>query len=507
MKDKSKNKKIIYTIIGIISVVLVAIAITYAFWLVSKSQTEKNIISSGCLDITLTNEMNDIKLLDTEPITDAEGKKLVPYEFTVTNTCEGVVNYEISLETFQSSSTMQDSSIRVMVDEDESTILSANKEIDPTIEGATKSYVLKTGSLSTKETTGATESHKLRIWIDYDAPMSEIGKTFESKVSVSVGQKILNPKLCQAVTEKTVTTGNIPTGEYNNGDEYICEVMDDVFYHFFIISKNDDDSVNLIMDRNVAADGYAATEANTGTVEWISLADYTAKNQYEMDMGTEDAADPTLYCSNNSNVCVEEGPITLVRAMYNYLQNWNTKESNYRDLHAEVYLNPSPGVLETPDYDNLSNELQEAMNAGYRLSEVLNYLYQPDENGNRQIAKPALKARIMTVPEALANGCKMEINTTVNGVTEKTNVYPDSCPLYLVNHLQHKDGYVPGSYSVNADKVVHVNGIRTYWLLNGLAQTGYLIHDNGSINSKYTTTTNYGGIRPVITVDLIDFDI
>ena len=60
MKEKLKNKKIVYTIIGIVSILLVALALTYAYWLLTKEQTGENVISSACLDIEITGEKNDI---------------------------------------------------------------------------------------------------------------------------------------------------------------------------------------------------------------------------------------------------------------------------------------------------------------------------------------------------------------------------------------------------------------------------------------------------------------
>jgi len=65
MKEKLKNKKVVYTIIGIISVLLVAVAVTYAYWLVTQTQEGENVITTGCLDITLDGE-NDITLSNPE---------------------------------------------------------------------------------------------------------------------------------------------------------------------------------------------------------------------------------------------------------------------------------------------------------------------------------------------------------------------------------------------------------------------------------------------------------
>lgn len=62
--------------------------------------------------------------------------------------------------------------------------------------------------------------------------------------------------LCAAVTKDSVSIGNVPIGDYNAGDEYICQVSNNEFYRFFVLKK-DGDSIKLLLDRNLG-----------GTVAW-----------------------------------------------------------------------------------------------------------------------------------------------------------------------------------------------------------------------------------------------
>ena len=55
------------------------------------------------------------------------------------------------------------------------------------------------------------------------------------------------PTICTAVT--TATTGNVPTGSFNYGDEYTCQVGDNYTNTFFVLEKNTD-TVSLIMKEN-----------------------------------------------------------------------------------------------------------------------------------------------------------------------------------------------------------------------------------------------------------------
>ena len=73
---------------------------------------------------------------------------------------------------------------------------------------------------------------------------------------------------CKSVNNDTKTTGNVPTGSYIPGDEYICEVETGKQYHFFIIST-EENNVNLIMDRNIDSAGNYSTKNNPGYSLWF----------------------------------------------------------------------------------------------------------------------------------------------------------------------------------------------------------------------------------------------
>jgi len=64
---------------------------------VTLQQENKNLVNSSCLKIELTDK-NEINLQNAIPIIDEKGKKLTPYEFTVTNVCETNATFDITLE-------------------------------------------------------------------------------------------------------------------------------------------------------------------------------------------------------------------------------------------------------------------------------------------------------------------------------------------------------------------------------------------------------------------------
>ena len=189
MKNKLKNKKVVYSIIGIISLLLVGLAVTYAYWLITKNQEGTNVISTGCLDINLQGT-NDITLSDQFPMSDEDGMKLKAYEFTVTNNCNTSVDYQIALEAIGEESTSLSSNALKVALNDNSKLYSSYAEVDTTIEGAYEARKLYVGTLNSKNTEGSSASHSLRLWIDENADISEMNKTFQSQITVTVGQGI-----------------------------------------------------------------------------------------------------------------------------------------------------------------------------------------------------------------------------------------------------------------------------------------------------------------------------
>lgn len=71
--------------------------------------------------------------------------------------------------------------------------------------------------------------------------------------------------ICTASTDSNKTLGNVPSGDYTAGDEYICNVNGIDEYHFFVLNS-DTDNVNLIMDNDINLDGSIATISRNDTV-------------------------------------------------------------------------------------------------------------------------------------------------------------------------------------------------------------------------------------------------
>lgn len=101
------------------------------------------------------------------------------------------------------------------------------------------------------------------------------------------------------------TVGNIPSGNYSVGDEYVIKVDDTHYYHFYILSDNGDGTVNLIMDKNLLSNGEPTTKNEDGKVEW--------------------------YADEES---AKYGPVTAMNYIYKATKNWKIGNVNVNFVDA-----------------------------------------------------------------------------------------------------------------------------------------------------------------------------
>ena len=153
---------------------------------------------------------------------------------------------------------------------------------------------------------GNVNAGTILIFNGYTVTINENGRI----VLGDAGETNIPEIICTAVT--TATTGNVPAGNYEPGDEYTCEVKKGTSYKFFVLST-ESDKVNLIMYANINSDGQPVDSdniENKGTVEWINKADF---NDDEKWSALDDA---------NNSYCNTKGAITAMKYLSAATQSW-----------------------------------------------------------------------------------------------------------------------------------------------------------------------------------------
>ena len=224
------STKLMLMITGVLILIVGVVGITYAFFRVGGVQGTANTFTSGCLNISLTNESTSINLTDAYPITDAEGLNGTSYDFTVKNNCNSATNYQINLESLNEQvNSLNADYIKVSLSSDTVdnviSILSSNTSATPSIDNAYESYNLYTDSLDANEE----KTYHLKIWVDYDATVEQAAsKTYTSKINV-----IANPETTvvdtleaqfsiKGTTATATLTENVTSATYCTTTGNIC---------------------------------------------------------------------------------------------------------------------------------------------------------------------------------------------------------------------------------------------------------------------------------------------
>ena len=255
-------------------------------------------------------------------------------------------------------------------------------------------------------------------------------------------------QICKA-TEGVVST--------ELGTKYSCEVKDNTNYNFYVLSTNEDDTVNLIMDRNICEDGKAATEQNTCLVSWHAGED---NNNY--------------------------GPDTAMTNLYQATKSW----TNVPDMIMAYEDENNKGT----DYGYTSI----TTNGTTKVTTITGKQNKTSTNQTFGNTTEPLKARLPREDEVF----KEEQDSNY------CNYNSASCPTWLVENLDLNSVFSWCSTCqtkyADTQKTANIYG---YWLLSsipGVTDFARVVDCNGVVYSYNTSHASHNGLRAVITVSKSD---
>ena len=406
------NKK---TLLIIMSILLLTIGISFASWIITLNQTNNNLISSKCFNVTLSEE-NPINLNDAYPISDAEGSTLTPFTFTITNTCNSNASYQVNLEILNTT-TLASTEVKVMLDDGSPALLSSKTVTTKTLDNATTAYILKTGYLDPNESV----TYNLRLWIDESSTTEmSANKTFSSKITVTAGYKdsVTNMERCEAEYGEgaavcsiiaSADTTNSKCAQFNvdgsikNSDiqtmtdsdtPIVCSAEDDYGTSYYLRGNHQDNNVKfanmcwklirvtgtgglkLIYNGDLDANGTCTTTSgshNGFTGQTLSLSGnklygtnytkegstYTLTDTSTMNFSTDSASIIGKYtCENTNTSCAN--PYYVV-----------SKENDTTGYVLKMGVSTNYAAIGTSAFNSSSNSLSYV---GYMYNDV--YVYQ-----------------------------------------------------------------------------------------------------------------------------------
>lgn len=235
----------------------------------------------------------------------------------------------------------------------------------------------------------------------------------------------------------TMTIGNIPEGNYEPGDEYIVQVNDTNSYHFYILSNNEDGTVNMIASKNLGLGG----SLDAINCSWYGLA---ADTSY----GPLTAYD---FLSNNTSSWIN---IPIIKN-FNYENETLYDEEGYKGIEVKQTSN--------------------------------NYLTVIKSANDEEKSYKNLRARLPKMQEALDAGC-----------TNSGAIGEPICPLYLLDYLREHE-LVLGTHTSGLDTVDGYWLLASYSNKDTATSVSYTGFAGAGAGGTPTNSSDVG-IRPVITV-------
>ncbi len=549
---EKKNKKI-WIIGGLVLCLVAVIGITFAFFSTGGTQDTANTFTSGCLNIELTDDASaSIRLTNAYPISDVEGVDSTSYDFTIRNTCDTPTNYSINLESLKyAANSLNADYIKVSLSSDtfDNVIskLSDNPGTTPEIDGAYEAHTLYTGNLGANET----KTYHLKLWIDYDATVSEAAnKTYSSKINVianpetqvvdtleakfTLDDKTLTSSLSSNVTSATycTTTTNIcepttPASITNN--TYTVELEENDNNQMACTKLNGTSKVicsNGLEIKPLLGGEYILASANrpTGqTTDWTNNGQGTTY-YYTGDIPSEelnnwvqfagfwwriiringDGSIRMIYQGTSAN---ETGTGTQIQtSAFNSSYNHNryvgymygSSNSDYNSTHTNTTSSTIKGILDTWYTNNIENE-----------EKKLHYGQYIDGNagfcGDRRVSSGTGGGTSTTnyQPYTRIRNSSPSLSCNKNDIyTTDEFEYGNGAltyPIGLISADEAMFAGIPNWNSSNSNNYLYTG--QHYWTMspcffNGSHANVFVVYDNGSLDNWFVNDTY--GVRPVI---------
>ena len=247
MKKNSKKKQIIITLIAIISLIVITVGVTYAFFNYAKEGATDNTIKTGSITFLYTEVSGvgkGISLTEAYPVADSIGKVQVGegkvFDFKVTSNIlmNSSIGYQVTARK-KTGSTLANSAVKVYLTEvngtEQELLLSKYSELDQTDKVDSSKFderILYEATVPAN-TSNYEKNFRLRMWVSDDTDFSDGSmndKTFTLTVNVYADGKVVTDNLDTTNTLDSITVSDCTLDPAFNSatTEYSCTVKNNV---------------------------------------------------------------------------------------------------------------------------------------------------------------------------------------------------------------------------------------------------------------------------------------
>ena len=247
MKKNGKKKQIIITLVAIISLIVITVGVTYAFFNYAKEGTTDNTIQTGSITFLYTEVSGvgkGISLTEAYPVADSIGKVQVGegkvFDFKVTSniSMDSSIGYQITARK-KTGSTLANSAVKVYLTEvngtEQELLLSKYSELSQTDKVDSNKFderILYEATVPAN-TSNYEKNFRLRMWVSDDTDFSDGSmndKTFTLTVNVYADGKVVTDSLDTTNTLDSITVSDCTLDPAFNSatTEYSCTVKNNV---------------------------------------------------------------------------------------------------------------------------------------------------------------------------------------------------------------------------------------------------------------------------------------
>ena len=246
---------------------------------------------------------------------------------------------------------------------------------------------------------------------------------------IEVNRKKINKKASNSYICKPVTTslaGNVPRGNFDVGDEYVCYVNDTTSYNFYVISTSDN-KINMIMDRNICDDGTPTTSSKSCSGRWSSDGNVTNGPVTAIEYLNSATSSWTNISNLNETYNDSGGKYTInltgkarlpkSSEISAYSSSNRYLYNNFASSSAITGTSNIAGVYNYWAMDTSGSQAYILNNTGMKTSNLVSFTagIRPVISVNKNNIKPS--------PEPICKGTTYVIGTTPTGKYEAGDIY------------------------------------------------------------------------------------
>ena len=225
---KNKKKQIIITLIAIISLIVITVGVTYAFFNYAKEGTTDNTIKTGSITFLYTEVSGvgkGISLTEAYPVADSIGKVQVGegkvFDFKVTSniSMNSNIGYQVTARK-KTGSTLANSAVKVYLTEvngtEQELLLSKYSELSQTDKVDSSKFderILYEATVPAN-TSNYEKNFRLRMWVSDDTDFSDGSmndKTFTLTVNVYADGKVVNAPATKTLSQLILDSNQVIT--------------------------------------------------------------------------------------------------------------------------------------------------------------------------------------------------------------------------------------------------------------------------------------------------------